>query len=160
MQEIDYVKESVFGVSGVASIMAKDQAALQDPFKTRTGDLQSPLLCLLLAYLTFFVAVALFFRTKDTRVASRTDKFFDKAFHTLVGVQDKEVSAYLNRKATVWNRRFPRVHSPDHIDDTKEARDAEGPKEEDAGNADDADVSRPMLFDDEDENESDGRGKV
>ena len=49
----------------------------------------------------------------------------------------------------------PGAHSPDRIDDTKKARDAEGPEEEDAGDADDADVSRPMLSDvrveDEDE---------
>ena len=76
--EMDYVKESVFGNCGVAPIimMAKDHPALQELFKTRTGELQSPLLCLLLAYLTSFVAVAPFFRMKDPRVASRTDKFF------------------------------------------------------------------------------------
>ena len=68
-------------------------------------------------------------------------------------------SVYLNRKATVWYLRFLPVHSPDSIDDTKKARDAEGPKEEDAGYADDADVSRPMLLDDEDEDESDGGGE-
>ena len=64
MQEMDYVKESVFGVSGVAPIMAKDHPALQELFKTRTGQLQislqSPLMCLLLAYLKSFVAVAPF----------------------------------------------------------------------------------------------------
>ena len=35
--------------------------------------------------------------------------------------------------------------------------DAEGPEEEDACDADDADVSRPMLSDDEDADESDCR---
>ena len=106
-------------------------------------------------------AVAPFFRTKDPRVALRTDKFFNRALHKLAGVQDKDLSAYLNRKATAWYRRFPPFHSPDHINDTKKARDAEGPEEEDAGDAEDADVtvSRPMLSDDEDEDESDGGGE-
>ena len=141
--------------------MAKDHPALQELFKTRTGELQSPLLCLLLPYLTSFVAVTVapFFRTKDPRVASRTYKFFNKALHILAGVEDKDLSAYLNRKATAWHWRFPPVHSPDRIDDTKKARDAEGPEAEDAGNADGADVSRPMLSDDENEDESDGGGE-
>ena len=49
--------------SGVAPIMVKDHPVLQKLFKTRTGELQSPLQCLLLTYLTSFVAVAPFFRT-------------------------------------------------------------------------------------------------
>ena len=95
------------------------------------------------AYLTSFAAVAPFFRTKDPRVASRTDKFFNKALHTLAGVEDKDLSAYLNCKATAcqWYLQFPPVFSPDCINDTKKVRDAEGPEEEDAC---DADVSRPM----------------
>ena len=60
----------------------------------------------------------------------------------------------MNRKATAWYRRFPPVHSPDSIDDTKKARDAEGPEEEDADDVDDADPSRSMLSDDA--SESDG----
>ena len=111
------------------------------------------------AYLTSFVAVAPFFGTNDPSVASRTDKFFNKALHTLAGVQDKDFSAYLNHKATAWYLRFPPVHFPDRIDDTKNARDAEGPEEEDAGDADDADISRPTLPDGEDEDESDGGGE-
>ena len=113
----------------------------------------------LLAYLTSFVAVAPYFRTKDPRVASRTDKFFNKALHSLAGVEDKDLSAYPNCKATAWYRRFLPVHSPDRIDDTKRARDSEGPEEENAGDADDADVWRPMLSDDEDEDESEGGGE-
>ena len=96
--ETDYVKESVFGVSGVAPIMAKDHPALQELFKTRSGELQFPLLCLLLAHLTSFVAVAPW--TKDPLVSSRTDKFFNEALQTLSGVEDKDLSAYLNHKAT------------------------------------------------------------
>ena len=75
--------------------MAKGHPALQERFKTRTGELQSPLLCLLFAYLTSFVAVAPFFRTKDPRVTSKTDKFFNKALHTLAGVEDKYLSEFL-----------------------------------------------------------------
>ena len=59
-----------------------------------------------------------------------TDKFFNKALHTLAGVQDKDLKAYLNHKATAWYRGFLPVHSPDSINDTKKARDAEGPEEE------------------------------
>ena len=108
------------------------------------------------------MAVAPFFRTKDPRVVSRSNKFFNKALHTIAGVEDKDLSVYLNCKATAWYLRFPPVHSPDHIDDTKKARVAEGPEEEDAGDADDADISRPMLSDNEDEDhedESDGGGE-
>ena len=43
--EMAYVKESVFEVSGGD---AKDHPAMQELFKTRIGELQSPLLCLLL----------------------------------------------------------------------------------------------------------------
>ena len=39
-------------------------------------------------YLMCFVAVAPFFRSKDPRVASRTDKFFAKALDTLADVYD------------------------------------------------------------------------
>ena len=55
-------------------------------------------------YLTSFAAVAPFFRTEKPRVASRTDKFFKKAFasDTLADVKDKDLNAYLHRKATAW----------------------------------------------------------
>ena len=72
---------------------------------------------------------------------------------------------YLNCKATAWYRRFLPAHSsfPHRIrvNDTKKARDAEGPEEEDAGDddVDNAAVSRSILSYDEDENESYGRGK-
>ena len=104
------------------------------------------------AYLTSFVAAAVapFFRTKDQRVASRTNKFFDKSPHTLAVVQDKDLSVYLNRKATAWYVRFPPVHGQDRINDTKKVRDAEGPEEEDASDVDDA-AYRAPLSDDEDE---------
>ena len=62
-------------------------------------------------------------------------------------------------KATAWYLLFPPVHSPDHINDAKKARDAEGPAEEDASDADDTDVSSPMLSDEEDEDEFDGGGE-
>ena len=82
--------------------MAKDHSPLQERFKTRTSELQPPLLCLVLTYLTSLVAIAPFFWTKDLHVASRTDKFFKMALHILAGVEDKDLSAYLNRKATAW----------------------------------------------------------
>ena len=41
--EMDYVKESVFGVSGVAPIMAKDYSALQELLKTHTSELSTEL---------------------------------------------------------------------------------------------------------------------
>ena len=50
-------------------------------------------------YLTSFVAVAPFFRRKDPRVASRTDKFFHKDLHAMAGVEDKDLSANMNYKA-------------------------------------------------------------
>ena len=73
-----------------------------------------------------FVAVAPFFRTKDQHIDSRTDKFIAKALHTLadVEVRAKDLTVYLNHKATAWYQRFPPLHSPDCIDDTKKARDA------------------------------------
>ena len=114
------------------------------------------------AYLTSFVAIApgAFFRrrTKDPR-RFLSDKFFKKALRTLAGVEDTDLSAYLNRKAAAWYLRFPPVHSPDRINDTNKARNAEGPEEEDAGDADEADVLLPMLSDDEDEDEPDGSGE-
>ena len=148
---MDYVKESVFGVSGVAQIMAKEHPETDQRCKNcsrHAPELQSPLLCLLLACLTSFVAVAPFFRTKDPCVALRTDKFFNKALKILAGVEDKDLSAYLNRKATASDRLFPPVHSQDQNNATRKARDAEEPKEEDACDADDADISRPLLSDD------------
>ena len=84
--------------------MVKYHPAFQELslFKTTTSELQSPLLCLLLAYLTSFVAAAPFCWTKDPRVASKTNKFFNKALHTLAGVENKDLSAYLNRMAMVY----------------------------------------------------------
>ena len=87
--------------------------------------------CLLLAYLTSFVAVAPFFRTKDPRVASRTDKFFNKALYSLAFVQDMDLSVYLKCNATACYWLFPPVHSLDRIDDNKKASNAEGSEEED-----------------------------
>ena len=46
--EMDYVKESVFGVSGGPPIMAKDHPAMQELFWTRTREIQSRFLCILL----------------------------------------------------------------------------------------------------------------
>ena len=79
----------------------------------------------------------------------------------MAGDVDKDLSVYLNRKATTWYWRFPPVHSPDRMIDTKKARDAERPEGEDAGHsdADDAGVSRRMMSDDENEDESDDGGK-
>ena len=67
------------------------------------------------AYLMAFVSVAPFFRTKDERVQTRIDKIFNKALKTfkLAGVNDTELSVYLNCKAAAWYRRFPPMHSPD-----------------------------------------------
>ena len=157
--EMDYVKESALRVSGGAPIIAKIIQRFKNCSRHATSELQSPLLCLLLAYLTSFVAAAPFFRTKDPRVALRAYKFVNKALHTLADVEDKDLSEYLNCKATAWYRRFPLLHSQDRIDDTKKARDAEGPEEpeQDASDTDDADALRPMLSDDEDE--SDGGGE-
>ena len=45
--EMEHVKETVFSVGGEAQIMGKDHPAMQELFKTRAGELQSPLLCLL-----------------------------------------------------------------------------------------------------------------
>ena len=90
-----------------------------------------------IAYLTFFVAVAPFFRSKDPRVASRTDKFFAKDLDTLANV---DLSAYLRRKATAWYRRFPPVHSPDRMDNTQKIKDHEGPDGVDAGNVEDVEA--------------------
>ena len=67
------------------------------------------------------MSIAPFFRTKDERVQRRTVKFFNKALKTLAGVNDTELSVYLNRKATAWYRRFPPMHSPDCAEDTKKA---------------------------------------
>ena len=53
-------------------------------------------------YLTSFVAVASFFRSKDPCVALKTDKFFAKALDTLADVNDKNLSVYLHSKATAW----------------------------------------------------------
>ena len=53
-------------------------------------------------YLTSFVAIAPSFWTKDQLVASRTDKSFNKALDsvdTLANMEDKDLNAYLNRKA-------------------------------------------------------------
>ena len=113
------------------------------------------------AYLTSFVAVAPFFRTKDPRVALRTNKFFNnlKALYTLAGVEDKDLSVFLNCKSTAWYLLFPPVHSPNCIDDSKRTMVAEGPEEEDACDVNDADVLHPMLSDDEDEDESGARNK-
>ena len=38
-----------------------------------------------------FVSVAPFFRTKDERIRTRNDKFFNKALKTLAGVNDTEL---------------------------------------------------------------------
>ena len=46
--EMDYVKKSVFGVNGGAQIMEEDHPAMQELFKTRTCEIQPPLLCILL----------------------------------------------------------------------------------------------------------------
>ena len=73
------------------------------------------------AYLTAFVSVAPFFRTKDERVQTRTDKFFNRALKTLARANDTELCVYLNRKATAWYRRFPPMHSPDRAQDIKKA---------------------------------------
>ena len=64
-----------------------------------------------------FVSVAPFFRTKDERVQTRTDKFFK----TLAGVNDTELGVYPNRKATAWYLRFPPMHGPDRAKDTQKA---------------------------------------
>ena len=101
-------------------------------------------------YLTSFVAVAPFFRTKDPRVASRTNTFFNKALDTLADVEDKDLNVYLKHKATAWCLRFPPIHSPDSINDTKEAKDHEGPEEADTSYMGDAAGPRPMLSGDED----------
>ena len=39
-----------------------------------------------------------FFRTKDERVQTMTDKFFNKVLKTLAGVNDTELNIYLNCK--------------------------------------------------------------
>ena len=46
--EMEHVKGTVIGVGDGAPIMAKDYPALQELSKTCAGELQSPLLCLLL----------------------------------------------------------------------------------------------------------------
>ena len=75
------------------------------------------------AFLTAFVSLlpGPFVRTKDERVQTRTDKFFNKAFKTLAGVNNTELSVYLNRKATAWYQRFSPMHSQDCAEDTKKA---------------------------------------
>ena len=78
-----------------------------------------------------------------------TDKFFAKALDTLADVDDKNLSAYLHRVTTAWYRRFPPVHSPDHLDDTQKVKDNEGPEEADAGNVEDVAALRPILSEDE-----------
>ena len=75
------------------------------------------------AYLTTFVAVAPFFRSKDPRVALRTDKFFAKALATLADVDDKNLSAYLHHKAMAWYVQFQPVHCTDQMDDTHKIKD-------------------------------------
>ena len=82
-------------------------------------------------YLTPFVAVAPFSLRKDPIVASRTDKFFNKALYSLAFVQDMDLSVYLKCNATACYWLFPPVHSLDRIDDNKKASNAEGSEEED-----------------------------
>ena len=110
------------------------------------------------AYLTAFVSVAPFFRTKDERVQTRTNKFFKKALKTLAGVNDTELSVYLNRKATAWNRRFSPMDSPDRAEDTKKAAAtvASGDEQGEASSAsenDDYAAARPVASGSEDESE-------
>ena len=113
--------------------MAKEHPVLQELFKLNAGEQLYPVLCLALLKdspsqcFHFYMqtrslmgccsrrppqrrtSVAPFFRTKDQRVQTRTDKFFNKALKTLAGVNDTELSVYLNCKATAWYRRFPPV---------------------------------------------------
>ena len=108
--------------------MAKEHPALQELFKTRAGEPLSPLLCLVLIKdsqrFHFYMQTSSLMgccpscpllpssgprNRKDERVQTRTDKFFNKALKTLAGVNDTELSVYLNCKATAWYRRFPPV---------------------------------------------------
>ena len=106
------------------------------------------------AYLTSFVVVAPFFRAKDPRVASRTDKFYAKALETLARVKNKDPPASRGHGLVVvsWYRRIPPVHCPERMDD-KKVMDHEGAEAEDACNASvfDAEGSSPVLSEDEDE---------
>ena len=45
---MEYIKLEAFGVEGGAPIMAKEHPTMQELFKTRAGELLSPLLCLVL----------------------------------------------------------------------------------------------------------------
>ena len=47
--------------------------------------------------------------------------FFKKALKTLAGVNNTELSVYLNCKAKAWYLWFPPMHSPDSAKDTKKA---------------------------------------
>ena len=109
-----------------------------------------------------FVSVASFFRTKVERVQTRTKRFFNKALKTLAGVNDTELSVYLNRKATAWYRRFPPMHSPDRTKDTKKAAatvtsgNEQGEASSASENDDDA-AARPVASGSEDEPEGWGQ---
>ena len=110
------------------------------------------------------LTVAPFFRTKDERVRTRIDKFFNKALKTLAGVNDTELSVYLNCKATAWHRRFPPMHSQDRAKDTKKAAatvasgDEQGEASSASKNDDDA-AARPMASgSDSSEDKSEGGG--
>ena len=112
------------------------------------------------AFLTAFVSIAPFFRTKDECVQTRTNKFFNKALKTLAGVNDTELSVYLNRKATAWYRRFPSMHSSDRAEDTKKATVASGDEQGEASSECDNDenaVARPVMSGSEDETGGEGQ---
>ena len=66
----------------------------------------------------------------------------------MAGVNDPELSVYLNRKATAWYRRFPPIHSPDRAKDTKKATVASGDEQGEASSECDNDedaAARPVM---------------
>ena len=71
----------------------------------------------MITHLISLLSVAPCYRSLDLRVISRTDKFFAVGLATMTNASDKDLIAYVHRKATVWYRRFPPVRSPDRADE-------------------------------------------
>ena len=53
----------------------------------------------------------------DPRVISRTGKFVAVSLAAMENASDRDLSAYVHRKATGWYRWFPSVGSPDCADE-------------------------------------------
>ena len=107
------------------------------------------------AYLASFMAIAPFFRSKDERVQTGTEKFFHKALNNLAGLDDTALSVYLNCKATAWYRQFPPVHSPDRTEDPKMPKVAGG-NEEGKQPEDEDDVAERPVASESSEDEAEG----